>query len=111
MEYIVNKKRLPKKNNDINNVRCIVLAILDHYKVSPELLNVSKDRFETYIDVLLEDKIIIREKNTSNYSIENFIIMDEAKIEKYRKSSFYKFIEKRIIPLLGLSKQIKDTIK
>lgn len=110
MEYIVNKKRLPKVNNDINNIRAIVLAVYDHFKVSSELLNVSQNRYETYIDLLLEAKIILREKNSVGYEIENFLVFDEAKIEAYKKPSFYKFIEKKLLPLIGYAGQIKKNI-
>lgn len=106
--YEVNLKRLPKKKNDINNIRCIVLGVLDHFQVNSELLKISENRYQTYIDKLLEEKIIIREKRSKGYAIENFIIFDETKIDLYRKSSFYKFIERRILPLLPVVLAVKQ---
>ena len=108
--YEINRRRLPKKNDDISNIRCIVLGVLYHFKVNSELLNVSENRYETYIDALIESKIILREKNSTGYDIENFLVFDESKIDDFIKPSFYKFIEKRIIPLLTGIKQVKNLL-
>ena len=111
MEYKIDKRRLPKNKNDINNIRCIVLAVLKHFKVNASLLEVSENRYESYIDALIEAKIILREKNSISYDVENFFIFDENKIEEYTKPAFYKFIEKRIVPLFSGISQIKNLIK
>jgi hypothetical protein len=111
MDYDVNKKRLPKKKNDINNIRCIVLGVLNHFKVNPELLNISQNRFETYIDALIEAKVLIREKGSMGYDIEIFVVFDESKVDEYIKTSFYKFIEKRIVPLFKGANAVKEMMK
>ena len=111
MEYKINKKRLPRKNDDISNIRSIVLGVLYHFKVSAELLNVSVNRYETYIDALIEAKVLLREKNTTSYDIENFLVFDSKKVDDYKKSSFYKFIENKIVPFIKGAKEVKSFIK
>jgi len=111
MEYKVNKRKLPRIKNDINNIRAIVLAVLNKFKVSPQLLEVSDSRFETYIDALLEAKVLLREKGTIGYQIESFIVFDEMKIDQYKKTNFYKVIESRIVPLFKSANVIKETLK
>lgn len=108
MTYEIIKKRLPKKNNDINNIRCVVLGVLHHFKVDADLLGVSQNRYETYIDALLEANILLREKGSKGYDIELFVVFDENKIDEYKKTSFYKFIEKRVIPLFKGASLVKD---
>jgi len=111
MEYGIRKKRLPKKKNDISNIRCIVFAVLDNFKVSPELLCVSRNRYETYIDALLDAKVLLREKGSNGYDIETFVVFDDNKVNQYKKSSFYKFIERRIVPLLVVPKVLGSLSK
>ena len=100
MPYQINKKRLPKKNNDINNIRCLVLGVLNHFQVNAELLGVTQNRYETYVDALIEAKVLLREKGSKGYNLETFVVFDENKVDEYRKTSFYKFIEKRVVPIL-----------
>jgi len=107
MTYEIEKNRLPKKKNDINNVRCLVLGGLDHFKVTAALLCVSQNRYETYIDALLEANVFVREKGSYGYDIESFVVFDENKVDEYKKTSFYKFIEKRIVPLFKGAKAVK----
>ena len=111
MEYEINKRRLPRVNNDINNIRAIVLAVVDHFKVSSELLNVSQNRYETYIDVLVSEKILVREKNSNGYEIENFLVVNEDLITQYRKPRFYKFIETSLVPLIGACAKAIQNLK
>lgn len=111
MIYNINKKRLPKKKNDINNIRCIVLGVLNHFQVNADLLNVSQNRFETYIDALIEAKVLLREKGSHGYDIEVFVVFDESKVDEYKKTSFYKFIEKRIVPLYKGASALKKAQK
>ena len=111
MAYELKKNRLPKKNNDISNIRCIVLGVLNHFQVNSNLLGISQSRFETYIDALLEAKVLIREKGSTSYEIESFVVFDENKVDEYKKNSFYKFIEKRIIPLFRGANNAKDLVK
>ena len=111
MNNEIKKNKLPKKNNDINNIRCIVLGVLNHFKLNASLLCVSQSIYETYIDALLEAKVLLREKGRNDYNIESFLIFDENKIDEYKKTSFYKFIEKRVAPLFKNVGSIKGIIK
>jgi|SRR5690606_6156595 len=111
MEYRVDLRRIPKKNNDINNIRCIVLGIYLKFKVTAKLLKVSEARYETYLDALMDSKVIMREKGSKGYQIESFIIFDEAKLDQYKKTAFRKMIEKHILPFFNAAKDLKDIIK
>jgi cysteinyl-tRNA synthetase len=109
--YDINKKRLPKKKNDINNIRCLVLGVLNHFQVNAELLGVTQNRYETYVDALIEAKVLLREKGSKGYNIETFVVFDENKVDEYTKTSFYKFIEKRIVPLFKGANAVKGMVK
>ena len=110
MIYEIKKNRLPKKKNDINNIRCLVLGVLNHFIVDADLLGVSQNRYETYIDALLVANVLLREKESKGYDIEFFVVFDENKIDEYKKTSFYKFIEKRVVPLFKGAKAVKGNL-
>ena len=111
MAYELKKNGLPKKNNVISNIRCIVLGVLNHFQVNSNILSILQSRFETYIDALLEAKVLLREKGSTSYEIERLVVFDENKVDEYRKNSFYKFIKKRIIPFFRCANIAEDLVK
>lgn len=102
--YPIQKRKLPKKNKnkniDIANIRCIIMAVCEQFQVNAELLSVTQNRYETYIDCLLESKVLIREKNSKGYNIENFVLLDVNKINEYKNyNTVCRHIEKIVIPI------------
>lgn len=101
MSYQLNKKRLPRKSNDTTIIKCILRSIHDHFHVDADILNVSKEKYNSYYDYLEQLNII---KNVSTkYTPEGYSVLDSKKYKTFLNSKDLSVQFKLSVPFVDLS--------
>ena len=94
------KRRVPRKKTDINYFRAILKGINDNVDLTSEILQLDEIQLESYIAILLDQKIVVQYKMSSPIKTSDYIISDIDKYQKWTKGNIYKNIERYLIPFM-----------
>lgn len=95
------RKHLPRKFNQVNILRALVLNINDGIDIDPKDFKLSNADIEAFYDSLVRSNFIMQKKNTKPYICSSYMILDPIKFEKI-KGNLYCFIEKCVLPCLTI---------
>ena len=93
-------KHIPKKHNQTNTIRALLLNINDNIKVTNLDFGISEKEFNSYFSVLQQTGYIMLKEEEREFVSTSYVISDIDRFKKL-KNNAYKLIPKIIIPVLS----------